>query len=289
MAKIGMDLTPTTRLTLALAFGTIALDAGDAILAARALDSGVQYKNDGSPVTEADLKADSLIRSRLPAILPNVPIISEETFDARHYSSQLDHFILVDPLDGTREFVAGRDEFTVNIALIDAGQPAASAVFAPALRILYIAGANAFRADVPPGQQLPTLETMRLLKTSSVPETGLRAIASRSHLDPATARWLQQHRIGQLCSAGSSLKFCMIAEGDADVYPRLAPTMEWDTAAGHGILSAAGGTVLALDGSPLRYGKLETAFRNDAFVAWGSPPGQQDNSLRDPASAASGL
>jgi 3'(2'), 5'-bisphosphate nucleotidase len=269
MAKTGMDLNPTTRHTLALAFGAIALDAGYAILAARALDSSVQHKHDGSPLTEADLKADCLIRSRLPAILPNVPIISEETFDARHCSSQPDQFILVDPLDGTREFVSGRDEFTVNIALIDAEQPVASAVFAPALGLLYIAGANAFRADVPPGEQLPPIETMRLLKTSSVPEAGLRAIASRSHLDPATTRWLEQRQVGKLCSAGSSLKFCMIAEGEADVYLRLAPTMEWDTAAGHGILSAAGGAVLALDGSPLRYGKSEIAFRNDAFVAWG--------------------
>jgi 3'(2'), 5'-bisphosphate nucleotidase len=130
---------------------------------------------------------------------------------------------------------------------------------------------------------------MRLLHTSSIPEAGLRAIASRSHLDPATKRWLERRQIDKLCSAGSSLKFCLIAEGGADVYPRLAPTMEWDTAAGHGILSAAGGTVLNLDGSPLQYGKLETSLRNDAFVAWGSPPSQKNDLLQHPTSVAFGI
>ena len=115
---------------------------------------------------------------------------------------------------------------------------------------------------------------MRPLTTGPVPEGGLRAIASRSHLDPATQQWLDGRNIGNLCSAGSSLKFCMIAEGEADVYPRLAPTMEWDTAAGHAILAAAGGCVLGLDGSPLRYGKSEAGFRNESFIAWGQKPAQ---------------
>jgi len=186
-----MDLNPTTRQKLALAFGAIALDAGKAILAARGAGARLRDKHDGPPLTEADLAADRLIPLRLPAILPHVPMITEESFDAKCCALEADQLILVDPLDGTREFLAGGDEFTVNISLIDSGQPA-SAVFAPALGILYVAGVNAFRADISPGEPLPALARMRLLHTSSTSGAGLRAIASRSHLDPATKRWLEQ-------------------------------------------------------------------------------------------------
>lgn len=264
-----------SRNEVALAFGAVALQAGKLIMAARASATGVRHKSDGSPVTQADLDADSIIRSLLPDIMPNVPVITEETFEtveAQRGAVLLDSFILVDPLDGTREFVAGRDEFTVNIALIDAGKPIAGTIYAPALNRLYVAGTEAFRADVRPDQALPRLETMRPLTTSPVPKEGLRAIASRSHLDPATKQWLDERRVTDLRSAGSSLKFCAIAEGEADVYPRLAPTMEWDTAAGHAILLAAGGCVLGLDGLALRYGRVGAQFRNDSFVAWGQPP-----------------
>ena len=261
----------------ALAFGAVALEAGKAIMAARSSAADARRKPDGSPVTQADLDADSLIRSRLPAIMPNVLVITEETFGTveakRQRSVMPDRFILVDPLDGTREFTAGRDEFTVNIALIEAGQPVAGTIYAPAISRLYVGGAGAFRADVRPGDPMPRVETMRELTTSPVPEGGLRAVASRSHLDPATKQWLEERQISELCSAGSSLKFCTIAEGEADVYPRLAPTMEWDTAAGHAILTAAGGCVLGLDGSPLRYGKAEAGFRNDPIHCLGTTAG----------------
>ena len=183
--------------------------------------------------------------------------------------------MLVDPLDGTREFTAGRDEFTVNIALVEGDKPVAGAIYAPAMSCLYVAGTEAFRADISADAAMPRFDAMQKLATSPIPKSGMRAAASRSHLDPATKQWLSDRRITGLCSIGSSLKFCKIAEGEADVYPRLAPTMEWDTAAGQAILLAAGGCVTNLDGSPLRYGKTGTHFRNGSFVAWGQPPAQR--------------
>jgi 3'-phosphoadenosine 5'-phosphosulfate (PAPS) 3'-phosphatase len=137
---------------------------------------------------------------------------------------------------------------------------------------LYVAGKAAFGLEVKPGEPMPKLESMRKLSTASVSPDAVRAVASRSHLDPATRRWLDERAIKQFCSAGSSLKFCKVAEGEADVYPRFSPTMEWDTAAGQAILAAAGGCVLASDGAPLHYGKSREGLRNDGFVAWGQRP-----------------
>jgi 3'(2'), 5'-bisphosphate nucleotidase len=229
----------------------------------------LQHKSDGSPVTQADLDADRIIGARLASLLPDIPVVTEEVSET-HALSGAGRFILVDPLDGTREFTSGRDEFTVNIALIDGGEPVAGAVYAPALNRLYVAGASAFRAEVRPAEPVPGLHAMRALSTNVVSYEALRAIASHSHLDSATKDWLDTRPIGELRSAGSSLKFCVIAEGEADVYPRLAPTMEWDTAAGHAVLAAAGGCVVRVDGSPLGYGKSESGFRNESFIAWGT-------------------
>jgi 3'(2'), 5'-bisphosphate nucleotidase len=257
---------------LALAFGAIASEAGQIILSVRR--RGFQTKADGSPVTDADLESDKYITARLSSVLPNVPIISEESvgqIGSRSDVGGLRHFILVDPLDGTREFVAGRDEFTVNIALIEAKQPVVGAIYAPAKAKLYVASENAYGADVQPGR-MPGLSAMQQLRTSSVPAGGLRAVASRSHMDPATRQWLDNRQIAKRVEAGSSLKFCAIAEGAADVYPRCGPTMEWDTAAGHAILVAAGGLVVGFDGAPFEYGKTGAGFRNAGFVAWGQAP-----------------
>jgi 3'(2'), 5'-bisphosphate nucleotidase len=258
---------------LALVFGTIALEAGQLIMKARDAGCTAQRKADGSPVTEADLVADQFIRGRLSDIARGELVITEETFDSSHSEATLpDRFILVDPLDGTREFAAGRHEFTVNIALIEGARPVVGVIYAPATSQLYIAGNQAFGAEVKLGEAIPKLEAMRRLTTAAVTREGLRAVASRSHLDPATRQWLEDRDVKQLCSAGSSLKFCELAEGNADVYPRFSPTMEWDTAAGQAILTMAGGCVLALDGAPLRYGKASDKFRNSGFVAWGQPP-----------------
>ncbi len=265
-------MLPKTRNEIAWAFGAIALEAGRAILAARAQGTQAAEKADGSPVTAADLAADSLIRSRLPGILPDTLVITEETFSAGQAANLPARFVLVDPLDGTREFAAGRDEFTVNIALVEDNKPVAGTIYAPAMSCLYVAGTEAYRTDVAADAEMPHLEAMQKLATSAVPKSGMRATASRSHLDPATKQWLQERKITDFCSAGSSLKFCKIAEGEADVYPRLGPTMEWDTAAGQAILLAAGGCVTNLDGSPFVYGKTGAQFRNGPFIAWGQPP-----------------
>lgn len=264
--------------TIARQFAEIALEAGAAIMLARAGMGSATLKSDGSPVTAADLCANEIICDRLRSILPEIPIVSEEA--CAPSSLQVDdRFILVDPLDGTKEFIQGRDEFTVNIGLIERGIPVAGAVFAPALGILYVAGNNAYRVEAAPGEKLAALHDMRLLKARPRPASQWRAVTSRSHLDPDTQSWIDRHPVAELRAAGSSLKFCTIAEGDADVYPRLAPTMEWDTAAGDAVLRAAGGSVLDLAGAPFRYGKPD--YRNGSFIAWGLPSD-------DPASSTPG-
>jgi 3'(2'), 5'-bisphosphate nucleotidase len=247
----------------------IALEAGAAIMLARPDKSNAALKSDGSPVTAADLRANEIICGRLRSILPEIPIVSEESSTPSSLQADVDRFILVDPLDGTKEFVQGRDEFTVNIGLIERGIPVAGAVFAPALCVLYVAGHNAYRVEAAPGERLTDSCHMRLLKARPLPASQWRAVTSRSHLDPDTQSWINSHPVAGLRAAGSSLKFCTIAEGDADVYPRLAPTMEWDTAAGDAVLRAAGGSVLDLAGAPVRYGKPD--YRNGSFVAWGLP------------------
>jgi 3'(2'), 5'-bisphosphate nucleotidase len=261
-----------SRNDLALAFGAIALEAGHAIMVARAEGTSTDLKADGSPVTRADLQADALIRSRLASLLPDVPAVTEESFESRSGAVPPRTFVLVDPLDGTREFIAGRDEFTVNIALIANGEPIVGTIYAPAMSRLYVAGTEAFRADIHAGDPMPRQSQMKKLATAPVPSGSFRAVASRSHLDPVTKSWLEEHNIAEFCPAGSSLKFCVIAEGQADVYPRFAPTMEWDTAAGQAILVAAGGCVLGPDDKPLSYGKPDATYRNGPFVAWGRPP-----------------
>jgi 3'(2'), 5'-bisphosphate nucleotidase len=256
---------------LARLFGVIAVRAGEVILKARADTCRPDYKADGSPVTAADLAADEAIRACLERNLPDLPVVTEETC-ATAPRVNAERFILVDPLDGTKEFIQGRSEFTVNIALIEHGTPVAGAVYAPALHQLYVGGTNAYKLDTRTtgGGEL-SFSKMHPIAVRRAPPEGCRAVVSRSHLDPATRQWVERHGISDLAPSGSSLKFCAIAEGEADVYPRLAPTMEWDTAAGHAVLLAAGGTVTDLNGSPMRYGKPD--YRNGDFIAWGTPPG----------------
>ncbi|CAH0168668.1 3'(2'),5'-bisphosphate nucleotidase CysQ [Roseomonas sp. CECT 9278] len=253
--------TPT-RSRLAAAFAAIAQDAGARIMAFYGA-AGVQAKADGSPLTQADLAAHDAILAGLAAACPDLPVVSEE--DAARAGTAPDGpFILVDPLDGTREFISGNGEFTVNIALIDAGAPVAGVVLAPALGRMWVgvqgAGAAASGPDGAPQRPI-------LVRAPAPP--GLVAVASRSHRDAETESFLAGLPIAGLRSVGSSLKFCLVAEGEADVYPRFGPTMEWDTAAGQAVLEAAGGRVVCPDGTPFRYGKAGAAWRNGGFVAWG--------------------
>ena len=215
---------------------------------------------DGSPVTEADEAAEAIILRRLADVMPDVQVVAEECAAKGVIPDVGRRFILVDPLDGTKEFLNRNGEFTVNIALIEDGKPVAGCVFAPAVNALYAGGDTAWR--VQDGVQ-------EAISTRAYPAEGLTALCSRSHPDAKSEAFLAGYSIADRREAGSSLKFCRVAEGVADVYPRFGPTMEWDVAAGHAVLSAAGGHVLMPDGEDFRYGKSDACFRNVAFVAWG--------------------
>jgi 3'(2'), 5'-bisphosphate nucleotidase len=240
----------------------LAQDAGAAILQVYARDFAVEFKDDDSPLTQADLASHRIIVDGLRALAPAVPILSEEDADipwevrrtwTRHW--------LVDPLDGTREFVKKNGEFTVNIALIEDGVPVLGVVFAPVFDYLLHAerGVGAFLRTG--GEDIAVL-------TRRPATSPLRVAASRSHLDPRTAAALERMGDTEKHGLGSSLKFCRIAEGRIDVYPRFGPTSEWDTAAAQCVLEAAGGVVLRLDGEPLDYGRKENILNPD-FIALG--------------------
>jgi len=250
-----------------------ALAGGDEIMAVYAEDFAVERKGDQSPVTEADRRAEAVILDHLSRLLPGVPVVAEEAMAEGHVPKlHGDSFVLVDPLDGTREFVARNGEFTVNIGIIEAGVPAAGVVYAPALGLIYagVVGAGAGMARVVDGKAAD----WRPAKVREIPPEGMTVLASRSHCGPETEDLLARLPVAERISAGSSLKFCRLAEGVADFYPRFGPTMEWDTAAADAVLRAAGGRVVTLDGSPLVYGKRGVGggkdFANPWFLAVGS-------------------
>lgn len=235
----------------------------------------VDLKDDRSPVTEADREADRVLVSVLAEIAPGIPVISEES-SPRIDIDPTAPFFLVDPLDGTREFINNRTEFTVNVALIADRSPLFGAVYAPAASALYITPGEGrackthLDADAPyPGYDALALEP---IASRAVPATGMTAAVSRSHLDPDTQAFLDARGITDTFASGSSLKFCCIAEGKADIYPRFGRTMEWDIAAGHAVLAAAGGAVLRDNGEPFLYGKRSQEYANPAFIAWGRKP-----------------
>lgn len=234
----------------------------------------VEQKSDASPVTVADRQSEEMIVAALATIAPGIPVVAEEAMsEGADLPPSLEHFFLVDPLDGTREFISGRGEFTVNIALIDNGRPVFGLLYAPALSRLFMTlgpgeAVEAQLAAENGAQGLGDLELQRLQPRSPDMEA-LIVVASRSHLDPATEQLLSKYRVGERVSAGSSLKFCLLASGEADLYPRLGRTMEWDTAAGHAILNAAGGCVMTEQGEPLGYAKRDVGFANPGFIAWG--------------------
>lgn len=261
--------TDAERDACAQEFARIALAAGRAVMEVYAGKCAARQKADASPVTEADERAEAVILSELRAAFPDLPVIAEESVARGVIPICGARFILVDPLDGTREFLARNGEFTVNIALVDAGVPVAGAVYAPALGKLWFGGASAWTCAAGPGEDLPPPASRRPIFARAPRAGGLIALCSRSHGDAATEAFLAGLSIAGRVNAGSSLKFCLIAEGEADVYPRFGPTMEWDIAAGEAVLRAAGGRVVAPDGGPFLYGKAEEDFRNGPFVAWG--------------------
>jgi len=233
----------------------------------------VSRKADASPVTNADHASEAIILRRLAESAAQIPVIAEEEVAAGRIPEVGAEFFLVDPLDGTKEFIQRRGDFTVNIALIRDRVPVLGVVYAPARSSLFagnVTAGSAFRSDQ--GTDSEQAAPRRPIKVRPVPESGAIAVSSRSHSTPETDAYLAQCNVSDRVSVGSSLKFCLVAGGEADLYPRLGPTMEWDTAAGHAVLLAAGGRVWAPGGAPLVYGK--PGFRNSFFIASGAltPP-----------------
>jgi 3'(2'), 5'-bisphosphate nucleotidase len=247
--------------TLAQALEPIVRSAGAKIMEIRDQNPNADFKSDGSPVTEADQAAEAIILPALAQLAPDIVVISEE--NATSHSIKAPHrYFLVDPLDGTKEFLKrdGKDSFTVNIALIENRAPIMGIVYAPALGRLFVGIEGKGATEKSTG-------TSKTLSIRTPPASGALAVASASHRDDATNKWLANHDIANTVSIGSSLKFCLVAAGEADVYPRFSPTMEWDTGAGDAVLRAAGGHMTHLDDSVFLYGKPN--YRNDAFIAWG--------------------
>ncbi|MEM9060170.1 MAG: 3'(2'),5'-bisphosphate nucleotidase CysQ [Pseudomonadota bacterium] len=243
----------------------LALAAGREIMAIyEEGDLNTETKSDDSPVTAADLAADKVIREGLVESFPEIPAITEEAAES-HVQQAPERFFLVDPLDGTKEFIQRRGEFTVNIALIEGGTPVRGVVYAPAIGRLFATRSD-FAVELGIADRSVQAGSARRLRVSTPDNASLTVIASKSHRDQATDDYIAQYSVADFKSAGSSLKFCLLAAGEADFYPRLGRTMEWDTAAGHAVLRAAGGTVLRHDDrTQLLYGK--PAWENPFFLA----------------------
>jgi len=250
-----------------------ALAGARAVMATYETDFAVERKADDSPVSEADRQAEAAILTRLAAALPDIPVVAEEAVAEGRIPSIGRRFLLVDPLDGTKEFISRNGEFTVNIGLIEDGAPIMGVVLAPALGLAYAGSeAGAWTGRIAEGASgIADWRPVRCREAGVSPV----AVASRSHCNAATEDALARAGAGDRRSIGSSLKFCLLAEAQADFYPRLGPTMEWDTAAGDAVLRAAGGMVVTLDGAPLSYGKTGVAgmreFENPYFLAAGDP------------------
>ena len=245
--------------------------AGAAIMAHFHAAMQVKLKGDNSPVTQADQESEAVMLAALARLAPGIEVVSEESCGTIGALPQ--RFFLVDPLDGTKEFIQRRSDFTVNVALIEDGRPSFGLVYAPARALLAVtvAKGNAVSAELHPSASGADLSQLCLTTLRArVPDPqGLTALVSLSHLDPETDAYLAKLNIAGRSGVGSSVKFLALAKGEADIYPRFGPTMEWDTAAGQAMLEAAGGRVVTLSGEPLRYGKTEAGLRNPSFIAWG--------------------
>jgi 3'(2'), 5'-bisphosphate nucleotidase len=253
------------------ALTTVVSRAAAAVLAARAGALDPRTKADNSPVTAADESSEALILGEVSRLLPGIPVISEEA-SARASPGSIDgDYVLVDPVDGTRELLAGRDEFTVNLALVSAGIPVLGIIAAPALGLIWrsAAGGSAERIRLPPGAEATAAAERVPIRSRPRPTSEIIAAVSRSHFDPATEAFLARFANVTRAPSGSAIKLCRVAEGAADIYPRLAPTHQWDVAAGHAILAAAGGIVTTPKGTALSYQPGADRMIVPGFIAWG--------------------
>ncbi|MBS0527938.1 MAG: 3'(2'),5'-bisphosphate nucleotidase CysQ [Proteobacteria bacterium] len=249
----------------------LVVQAGAAILAVKRDRMAIGDKADGSPVTEADMASDRIIADGLARLCPDIPVLSEERV---HLATPpyAGSFFVIDPLDGTKEFIAGRDEFTINLAMVTDGIPQLGIIGAPALGLIWrgLVGHGAQRLSVATGAGLSAALP---IKTRPCPNPGSPWIAavSRSHGDSRSEAFIDSRPGAVRKALGSAVKFCRIAEGGADIYPRLAPTGEWDVAAGHALVVAAGGKITDGRGAPLRFGESRDGFLVPEFIAWGDP------------------
>ena len=252
--------------TLTQVMRKLALEAGDKIMEIYGSDSfEVKSKSDSSPVTEADEAADAIISAGLRAAFPDVPLITEEQSESHELKAMT--FLIVDPLDGTKEFVQRRGDFTVNIAYVKDGVPVRGVVYAPAKGRLFYTTADGQSVEETGAFDKATPGDTTPMSVSAPDNAALMVVASKSHRDQATDDYISKYAVKDMKSAGSSLKFCLIATGEADIYPRVGRTMEWDTAAGHAVLSGAGGRVVRFDDhTPLTYGKAD--YANPFFIAY---------------------
>jgi len=252
------DLIPVIR--------KLALEAGDKIMEIyNSDDFNVKVKSDDSPVTAADEAADALISAGLRAAFPDVLLVTEE--QAASHSTTGDTFLIVDPLDGTKEFINRRGDFTVNIALVENGTPTRGVVYAPARERMFYTLADGQSVEETGALDKDTAGDVQPISVAQADNAALMVVASKSHRDQATDDYINKYNVKDSKSAGSSLKFCLVATGEADIYPRVGRTMEWDTAAGHAVLAGAGGKVVRFDDhTPLQYGK--EGYANPFFIAY---------------------
>ncbi|MFA3920025.1 3'(2'),5'-bisphosphate nucleotidase CysQ [Ruegeria hyattellae] len=252
------DLIPVIR--------RLAIEAGDKIMQIyNSDDFDVKVKSDDSPVTEADEAADALISAGLRAAFPDILLVTEE--QAASHSAKGDTFLIVDPLDGTKEFIHRRGDFTVNIALVENGVPTRGVVYAPAKGRMFYTQADGCSVEETGALDKATPGATAPISVSNSDNSALLVVASKSHRDQATDDYINKYSVKDSKSAGSSLKFCLVATGEADIYPRVGRTMEWDTAAGHAVLAGAGGKVVRFDThEPLAYGK--DGYANPFFIAY---------------------
>ncbi len=268
-----LELSPADAAALLEDLTDLASRAAAAIDALSHKTVSRQQKADLSPVTAADEASEAVLLDGLAKLAPQLPVVSEEAVARVGAPALRGSFALVDPLDGTKEYISGRDDFVVNIAIVTGGHPILGVIAAPARGLIWrgVVGRGAERLRMQPGTPARAAPERVAIHTRGAPKAGHVALTSRSHLDPATEGLVARLPQAQRQPCGSALKFCLLAQGDADLYPRLAPTSEWDIASGQALVVAAGGVMTAPDGSALAYGTKAPNFLVPAFVAWGDP------------------